>query len=1495
MAGKRQQTKLAPKKLSNPVSTGAGGVNFEAQVQAAYLLAMLIGSPNAVLGNGVVREIRWQARIHGFHTDDLVCSLQVAEEAEPYQALLQVKRTAKAIPSDDAFVETVYGAWLDFLNPALFHPERDRLVIVHAGRSGDSMIALEEVTRYARGSLSYEELERKATTPGFSSQAIRFAFDSIKTILFTRAVPPAQTDDQIHAFLKCVWVVTHRLDTNGTPELAELQERIGLVLGPGQRPGAVWSELVTTSLRLNHEAASLSLANLDSQVPQPLAKAFARHRNSAAAALSLSTFSSTTALGLQGAPEYRPESRGAGVDLSVLARSTPFAVAEMPPPGRAGSGSIITTQLDAINEKLKQCRYRDASEDIKTLGRDLGPFDEHQKARWYLQRGTCYWHLGDLEAAAESFLKAGELSKDDDRVVAAQVRGLLLLKKNAEALEAAEHARERFPESLRVLLVHLNARLVLSEPLEMRDVPASFRGEADVLQMLAWARRNHDDWPGALAYAREAIKAPGASFFTHDTALSLAVGFATRDGVSATYRLLDDDTRAMLNEVIQSFESRSERLWNVQSVESVTVAATHLGLAHLLVGDAAGAMKVVEEAAFHGVKAPAMMRVELEALNQLERFTTLFERGKVLLPELTADGLVMLAQTAANQGELGFVELVLKRAETMEDPQLAETLRAIHWVALWNAKEREKCKSVVLAADLPHATSLPLISAGIRVIIQTGDDALLDAVIQRAEELTQADSQPASRMFMADLLYEAKRYAAAAPYYQSLLPTGQHSELHNRLLSCYVRSLQWHRAKNLLGQFPPGWIEDDGARALALELGDGAGDWAALAKVAEAELRDDPKSAGAWLLKLMTRMRTEPIASAESFLATAPLDIDGSVAQLQSLAIQELKFGLHLKGMQRLYRLRRMRGADIGTASALYASFVAVTESLPHLESELPVVAAGTSFVLADDEGGRRNVTIDPTGIPGLSRSGEFIDETAPEAALFLGRRVGQSVELHTGQTVIVQSISSAYLRLLELAKRDMDGSLVPIPGAMQIRLPEGPDGVVDFSHLHAELKEVSRRIEQAMEHYRTLPITLGMFGRMIGRTTFDVVRGWRSGVKATPLYVCAGTEEERAPALKAIASTSEAGFVVDAGTLMELALLDALPLLSVLSKVYVTSSTRDMVLEALDSARRERSGGVAFDNDGRLGYTEYSAEDLARNRATFEAIEAAIATRCEVVPAYGPDEVHQVIAELRNTLTDEEQAVLLAATERGLRLFTVDGRLRALASHMGVEGVWPQVVMMYAFSVEKFDGAAYSRAALRMFLSNRSFVSLGPQDILNMCLQGTSWLRHGLARFKQYLADSSTDFASAARVVRDSLDALVLGTVRVGAWVEIARHLYAALLRHKSCPPSLRQEIIAQVRSLFRDDTHHPYPPLAEIARAKLSLELRYVAGKLDEAIAWQGDALFDKPVNVEVLRCGVSPWLVVGQKEDEAHDEVTVEGAQAQTPGETSSGPLPVVNRHS
>jgi len=60
------------KKISNPFSTGGGGINFEIRVQASFVVLMLTGGFVPCFSDCVIKKIKLQGRYSGYDTDDLI-------------------------------------------------------------------------------------------------------------------------------------------------------------------------------------------------------------------------------------------------------------------------------------------------------------------------------------------------------------------------------------------------------------------------------------------------------------------------------------------------------------------------------------------------------------------------------------------------------------------------------------------------------------------------------------------------------------------------------------------------------------------------------------------------------------------------------------------------------------------------------------------------------------------------------------------------------------------------------------------------------------------------------------------------------------------------------------------------------------------------------------------------------------------------------------------------------------------------------------------------------------------------------------------------------------------------------------------------------------------------------------------------------------------------------------------------------------------------------
>ena len=116
---------------SNLFSQGGGGNKYEFDVQTAYFINFILGTPVQGLDNYYIDEFRQQSGSLGYRTDDLLlkCRNRVSNESNQSKVLIQIKHNL-TVSENDLFIEVIQNAWEDFNNVSLFNQEYDRIYIV---------------------------------------------------------------------------------------------------------------------------------------------------------------------------------------------------------------------------------------------------------------------------------------------------------------------------------------------------------------------------------------------------------------------------------------------------------------------------------------------------------------------------------------------------------------------------------------------------------------------------------------------------------------------------------------------------------------------------------------------------------------------------------------------------------------------------------------------------------------------------------------------------------------------------------------------------------------------------------------------------------------------------------------------------------------------------------------------------------------------------------------------------------------------------------------------------------------------------------------------------------------------------------------------------------------------------------------------------------------------------------------------------------------------
>jgi len=1166
-----------------------------------------------------------------------------------------------------------------------------------------------------------------------------------------------------------------------------------------------------------------------------------------------------------GAAFHRQEASLNAISDIVLETNTAVrSLAGLAPARPDSVDRLISDQLDRTQALLQACRYRDALDHLAAVGKDLGPFDAHQKARWHLQKGFGLWlTCVDDRESANLFLKAFELYPDDERMAAAQVRGFMLQKKLDEARAAGESALERFPGSHQVWFALANVRLLQGEPIQMKDVPDALKKEPDTLQFVAQAELKAGNLDEAIKLSQEAAKHPAAGFFIRANAVRIAAECGSRFPVGAMAGALPVRETNALAFAVELFNPWHERLWDVQS-ESVGETVAHLGYALLMLHRFSAALALARDAEAHGYRSAEILRTQVTALFELDRESELLSLAAERLAEMNAASLGIVGQVAAKDGNLALLEQTLDAALGCDpvDDETTELLTALRWDALMRADQQETAVREVLEAKVEVAGGLVSACVAARVLNRAGRTLEADAIVQRAKALVTPESHDAQKLMLAELLFNVGQFAEAGALFERLVTPGRLSDLHNRLLACYVRSHNRRKAKELISRLPANWIESDKTRSLAIELGQQAADWAFLRPLVDAQLRRHPDTAGSWLFKLTVSLHSSTPAEFQNDLRNVPELLEGPIRGTTQLAGLELRYGEAERGMRRLYRMLRRNLDEPEALSAYFISIVAAPGELPLMEEKLLAVASGSCITLVDEFDQPTRFVIDPTNVGELPKREGYSEAVAPQAAALLGAVMGQQVNLPTlafGDTkrYTVTSIQSAYRHMLRVVQ-ERANALGGLPHLKMVHVGTTGDSEHDLAYMKAEVMRSSAISHKLFDAYATGYMTLSGFAERQGCSAVEAVLGWPTD--GPPLFVGTGITAERVAALELFARP-HATYVLDAATLAEFVYLEVQEALGQLPKVLVSTVTKVKLEDLLREAEEDRSVATSTEVNGELALIEHDSRYHARRIEFFKAVLVALDKYCEVQPAYGELGDEGAMSRLADVLQDEEMEVLLLAKAANATVLTLDGRFRVVLEVVAkVAGVWPQALLLYCASKGLVAPMKLASATVRQFLLNRSFISLGADDLIWMVLQGGAYLQQGMRRFKVYLSSDDTDFASAVRVALEFLERIASCRIHLGALGELFEHVVEAAMRHKQCPPDFERHLVVFVESLTDslNNCTHLCGFVNAVPTNRKQFQQQHLAVRFIRAQNRLKAPPDNRPVAVRALFCSSIPCLV-------------------------------------
>lgn len=257
------------KNLSNPFSTGGGGVNFEGHVQASFVTLMLTSGHAPYLPYWPIVEVKLQGKVDGFETDDFIVVVEHTGSKERRKLLGQIKHSVSITKGNSIFGEVIQAAWSDFQNPNIFVRGKEIIALITGFLTKtDSEVAW--LLDHARANPNdptrfFENIGRA----NFSSKVKREKLEVFRYHLKKANDGVDLTDEAFHAFLKSFHLLGYDLGEEKGVVLSLINSHISQF--KPESPRFVWSRILEFTNNRNHHAGHISRRDL----PEELTAIFA--------------------------------------------------------------------------------------------------------------------------------------------------------------------------------------------------------------------------------------------------------------------------------------------------------------------------------------------------------------------------------------------------------------------------------------------------------------------------------------------------------------------------------------------------------------------------------------------------------------------------------------------------------------------------------------------------------------------------------------------------------------------------------------------------------------------------------------------------------------------------------------------------------------------------------------------------------------------------------------------------------------------------------------------------------------------------------------------------------------------------------------------------------------------------------------------------------------------------------------------------------------------
>jgi hypothetical protein len=301
---------LRQMELSNPFSTGGGGVFFECAVQSGYVVKLITGgSAPCIRRSWPIVEIKLQGKHAGFQTDDFIAFAEEKPKGRRSRLLAQIKHTITVSAQDPVFQAVIAAAWTDFKNPNAFDPEFDAIALITGPLSAADIKNVRSLLDSARKCSSADEFFAKVKLGKFTSATKRGKLTAFNTQVKRANQGIAPTDDEFWRFLKAYHLLGYDLDQDSGGSESIFKS----LLTPFTAVDDLWNTINTEVGKFNVGAGTITKENLPPAIRDALKERVHREQ--------LAVPGPQTPPAPAAAPSPQPFS-GANVDALVTAALT---------------------------------------------------------------------------------------------------------------------------------------------------------------------------------------------------------------------------------------------------------------------------------------------------------------------------------------------------------------------------------------------------------------------------------------------------------------------------------------------------------------------------------------------------------------------------------------------------------------------------------------------------------------------------------------------------------------------------------------------------------------------------------------------------------------------------------------------------------------------------------------------------------------------------------------------------------------------------------------------------------------------------------------------------------------------------------------------------------------------------------------------------------------------------------------------------------------------